>query len=59
MTENGKRFVVANAMSPVISGAVIGRGGKGCIYTLANGQEFRLSSDDCKEIGKPRWAAFA
>jgi hypothetical protein len=56
MTENGKQFVAANAKWPVVSGAVIGRGGKGCRYTLANGQSFRLSSDDCREIGKPTWA---
>jgi hypothetical protein len=55
MTENGKRFVEANGTSPVVCGVVIGRGGEGCRYTLADGSSFRLSSDDCKEIGKPRW----
>lgn len=57
MSKNGERFVAANAKSPVVYGAVIGRGGKGCTYRLADGQEFRLSSADCREIGKPNWAA--
>lgn len=56
ISANGAAFVEANRKSPVVSGAVIGRGGRGCRYTLADGRTFRLSSEDCKAIGKPDWA---
>lgn len=55
MTKNVQQFLDANALSPVISGAVIGQGGQGAHYTLENGAVFELSHDDCETIGKPRW----
>jgi len=49
-------FKEANAKSPVVYGAVIGLGGKGASYTLANGKTFKLSAAECTAIGKPIWA---
>lgn len=55
MTPKAEAFIKANESSPVVSGAVIGSGGKGARYTLANGQRFKLTSEECKQIGMPRW----
>jgi|GEM_PF-4708531 len=48
MSDNLKRFIAANRRSPVVSGAVIGNGGQGAHYTLANGKTFTLSDDECR-----------
>lgn len=55
LSKNAERFRAANEKSPVASGAVIGEGGRGCRYTLKNGQIFTLSRDDCVTLGCPRW----
>ncbi|GAA0765846.1 hypothetical protein GCM10009434_08210 [Brevundimonas olei] len=48
MRDNLERFIAANKRSPVVSGAVIGSGGQGAHYTLANGKTFTLSADECR-----------
>lgn len=55
MTRNARAFLEANRRSPVISGAVIGSGGKGGYYTLANGQSFTLNVRECEQVGLPWW----
>ena len=48
-------FKRQNAKYPVIAGAVIGDGGKGCLYTLKSGRIFKLNRAECAAIGEPRW----
>jgi hypothetical protein len=57
LTEKAKRFIAANAESPVVYGSAQGPAGKptGCYYRLANGQTFRLTSAECGQVGMPRW----
>lgn len=57
MTKRSEAFVIANDLSPVVSGSVIGTGGQGGRYTLADGTSFRLSLDDCRALpsGYPIW----
>jgi hypothetical protein len=50
----GKQFKLANRHSPVIAGSVIGNGGQGARYTLANRKTYTLTADDCTAI-EPRW----
>lgn len=55
MTHNAHRFTEANKRSPVVYGAVIGNGGRGAIYRLANDQTFTLTAAECAMV-QPRWA---
>lgn len=48
MADNLEGFIAANKRSPVVSGAVIGSGGEGAHYTLANGKTFTLTAADCR-----------
>jgi hypothetical protein len=62
MTQKAKRFLEANAESPVVYGSVLGgdKGQdhvKGVFYRLANGLTFTLTCADAKTLpGTPRWA---
>lgn len=51
-----EEFKAANAQSPVVYGSVIGRGGEGCIYRLADERVFKLTARECELVGVPRWA---
>jgi hypothetical protein len=55
-TYRARRFREANRRSPVVYGSVIGEGGKGCFYRLADEQTFELNAEECRAIGHPRWA---
>lgn len=57
MTPKAKKFMAANDKSPVISGAVIGKGGEGGYYKLQDGTRFKLNLADCQALpeGCPRW----
>lgn len=57
MTKKSEEFIKANDKSPVIIGAAIGNGGKGGIYTLANGKRYTLNLEDCQAlpVGYPKW----
>ena len=57
MSDNAADFLAANMISPVVYGAVVGRGGEGCRYRLADGREFHLTRDECAEVGQPIWAS--
>ena len=50
-----ERFKEANKISPVVSATVIGRGGQGAFYRLANDTYFKLTSEECRQV-TPRWA---
>lgn len=59
LTPRQRRFVAANRISPVVYGSVLGNGGKGCFYRLADGQTFTLTARDCATIGQQvRWAFY-
>lgn len=58
MTANLRRFLDANKRSPVVYGSVIGSGGKGCFYRLADGSTWTLRALECAAIGVPRWAFY-
>jgi hypothetical protein len=55
VTANAKRFVAANAASPVVAGIAKGKGGEGAVYILADGKRFELSREECESV-VPRWA---
>lgn len=63
MTRRALQFVAANALSPVVYGSVIGNGGRGAVYRLANDLAFRLTANDCRAVAvsgaEPRWARVA
>lgn len=50
-------FMAANDDSPVVSGAAIGNGGQGGVYTLADGRCYVMSGAICRALpeGYPRW----
>jgi hypothetical protein len=48
-------FADANRESPIVYGSVIGRGGQGVFYRLANGRTFKLTAAECGMV-KPRWS---
>lgn len=56
-TATAADFMTANDKSPVVSGAVIGAGGQGAVYTLASGDDFRLKAEDLRSMPAryPRW----
>jgi hypothetical protein len=56
MTHRAHRFLEANRSSAVVYGSVIGNGGKGCFYRLADEQTFTLTAEECRMVGAPRWA---
>lgn len=56
MTHKAHRFIEANKISPVVYGSVIGNGGRGATYRLADDQTFTLTAAECRMIGQPRWA---
>lgn len=56
MTKNAEAFKKANAKSPVIEGHVISLEHGGGQYTLRDGKVFRLSAEECREVGEVRWA---
>lgn len=63
MTDQTKKvrdFIKANDINPVVSGAAIGRGGQGAVYTLKNKRTFHLSADECSSLppGYPKWLVF-
>ena len=47
MTPNLQSFVQAQRTYPVVKGRCIGNGGRGAVYTLANGKAFTLSREEC------------
>ena len=51
------QFIKANDASLVVTGRAIGNGGEGAVYTLKNGQSYRLSVDECRALpeGYPKW----
>lgn len=55
MTARVHKFREANAVSPVVYGAVICPERGGGIFRLANDQTFRLTAEECRMV-KPRWA---
>jgi hypothetical protein len=57
LNANVRAFLDANRRFPIISGSVVGSGGKGCHYTLSDGRTFTLSRDECEQVGMPRWAS--
>lgn len=63
MTRRAQHFIAANALSPVVYASVIGRGGQGAVYRLANDMAFTLTADDCRALtlagAEPRWARVA
>lgn len=60
MTLKAKRFVEANAESPVVYGSIIfSKGGnvQGVVYRLEDGRSFTLTVADTRSLpGVPRWA---
>lgn len=52
-TENVRRFIKENLISPVISGAAFEQGGGQ--YKLANGKCFRFTLEEVRSMGAPRW----
>lgn len=59
MTTRARNFMRANKESAVVYGSVIdvaGTTGRGCYYRLENGKTFRLTRNDCRAVGHPRWA---
>ena len=57
MKMNAKKFKKLNDKSPVVSGAIIGNGGQGSRYTLADGTYCELDLEACKALpdGYPIW----
>lgn len=53
-TEQAADFARANALSPVVSAAVVGAGGRGAIYHPKDGNVFKLTHDECRLV-TPRW----
>lgn len=51
------KFVATNDRSPVVSGSVIGKGGEGGRYQLANGKNFTLDLLTCRALPReyPKW----
>lgn len=39
----------------VVSGNVIGGGGKGAVYTLDNNEVFKFNREECKELSKQEY----
>lgn len=54
-TARAQAFIMANRKSPVVEGAAIGAGGPGASYKLKNGQSFRLTREECEQVGTMRW----
>lgn len=52
-----RAFMRANDASPVIAGEVIGNGGQGGRYTLANGKVYTLPLDVSRALPEnyPKW----
>ena len=50
-----RRFIDANKESPVVYGAVIGDGGRGAMFRLADDRVFTFNPVEVGLI-KPRWA---
>lgn len=55
MSPQAKEFLAANRRSPVVSGSAIGSGGQGAWYELRSGVIFKLTAEECREIGMPWW----
>lgn len=59
MSKNLQRFIAANAKSPVIAGRALEadprKPARGGVYTLASGQTFTLTVEECRAV-TPRWA---
>lgn len=56
MTAAARKFLKANARSPVVYCGVVGNGGRGAIYRLADGSVWKLNRLDCLEVRNPRFA---
>ena len=56
MSDRARSFVELNAQFPVVYGSTSGKPGSTVTYRLANGVTYRLTHDDCRHIGRPRWA---
>lgn len=54
-TPKVQRFILANQESPVVYASVLGSGGRGGLFRLADDRTFKLSADEC-HIVRPRWA---
>lgn len=58
ISEKAVAFITANQESPVIAGHVISHKDGGGQYTLADDRVFRLTRDECREVGNVRWIEF-
>lgn len=56
MTEKAKRFIAANANSPVVSGSAKPEGG--ARYRLRDGKVFVLTLAECRSMPMPKWDHF-
>lgn len=57
MTQKAKDFMERNDKYGVYSGAAIGNGESGCIYSLTDGSKWRLNLADFNALkpGYPKW----
>ena len=53
--EQVRDFIRANSLFLVVKARVIGQGGRGAIYTLANGTAYKLTAEELAHV-KPRWS---
>jgi hypothetical protein len=53
--DKAERFKAANKESRVVSATVVGLGGEGATYRLADGRTFKLTAAECEAVGKVRW----
>ena len=56
MTERAHRFVAANRDSPVVYGGVDTGAAQSVTYRLGDNRVFRLSAEEARHVGTPRWA---
>ena len=58
MTRRAREFLAANKVSPIVDGGVIGSGGRGAMYRLADDRRFTLGRADCLDLPahQLRWA---
>lgn len=57
--EQVQDFLRANSRSPVVSGWAIeenpNKPSRGAVYELMGGHIFKLTAEECREIGLPWW----
>jgi hypothetical protein len=58
MTRKALQFLAANKRSPIVYCGIIGKGGRGAIYRLADDSSFSLTRADCLDLPahQLRWA---